>query len=94
MSPVERDLRSYCNNLGSGMVLETLETCERDVFFIITELTQPCQDRDQYSEHSYFAPVILPQHQDVSVLVLTYKWMNVKDYDLGYFVDNWGQVRC
>ena len=93
VSPEERDLRSYCNTLGSGMVLETLESCERDVFFIITELAQPGQDSEQYWEHSYFAPVILPHHQDVSVLLLSYKWINVKDFDLGYFVQNWGQVR-
>ena len=46
-----------------------------------------------YCEESYFAPVILPQHQDLSVLVLSYKWKNFRDFDCHFFVHNWRLLR-
>ena len=87
-------LTSIRDQIKTGILLETLESCERNVFYHITEEAE--DDGGQtcsYSEHSYFAPVILPQLQEVSVLVLSYKWKNNTDFDVSHFIDNWGLLR-
>ena len=64
------------------------------MFYHITEEDEdPGGQSSTYSEHSYFAPVILPQLHALSVLVLTYKWKNSWDFDVSHFIDNWGLLR-
>ena len=90
-------LTSIREKINSGILLETLESCEKNVFYHITEEDEDEDHGDQscsYTEHSYFAPVILPQHQEVSVLVLSYKWKNSRDFDFSHFIENWGLLRC
>ena len=89
-------LTSIREKINSGILLETLESCEKNVFYHITEEDEDEDHGDQscsYTEHSYFAPVILPQHQEVSVLVLSYKWKNSRDFDFSHFIENWGLLR-
>ena len=87
-------LTSIRKEIKSGLLLETLESCERNVFYHITEGDEDGDGQtSSYSEHSYFAPVILPQHPEVSVLVLSYKWKNCRDFDFSHFIENWGLLR-
>ena len=87
-------LTSIRKEIKSGLLLETLESCERNVFYHITEEDEDGDDQtSSYSEHSYFAPVILPQNPEVSVLVLSYKWKNCRDFDFSHFIENWGLLR-
>ena len=85
-------LRAIRDQIKTGILLESLEACERNVFYHITEEAED-DGGCSYSEHSYFAPVILPQLQEVSVLVLSYKWKNGLDFDVSHFIDNWGLLR-
>ena len=87
-------LTSIREEIKTGILLETLESCERNVFYHITEEDENHGGQNfLYSEHSYFAPVILPQLQEESVLVLSYKWKNSRDFDVSHFIDNWGLLR-
>ena len=82
------------DQIKTGILLETLESCERNVFYHITEEAEDHGGQiSSYSEHSYFAPVILPQLQDLSVLALSYKWKNNRDFDVSHFINNWGLLR-
>ena len=92
--PTNSALRTIRNGLKSGIVLETRETCEKNIIYHMTEDTeQGDKCGSSYCEASYLAPVILPHHQHVSVLVLSYKWKNVTDFDCYYFIENWGLLR-